>query len=381
MHTQRLMTPGPAVLLPESLTAEAAVYFHHRGSEFKELMAHCQLRLRSFLGLGPKDWPIILTSSGTGAMEAAFVNAVSPGSAIAVFHAGRYGERWMDFARAHQVNTYELTAPYGHTFDLGEVEQLLSHASSLNAVFFQDNESSTGTRHRTQELIALIQRHHPQALIVVDAMTGVGVHPLSIQNGIDVLITGSQKSMGIHPGLSFLGLSERYLNQLGELHLPRVYFDLQREVEAQQKQVTAWTPAIGLIGALGSSLDRIHRLGGVQILQSNAHLLAESLRSALTHWGIPLFSRHPGDGVTAFSLPQAGSFIQRLKQEENIVVASGQGALEGQILRIGHLGFISANDMAATIEGIERTFAKAGAAYPSGALLKAQSFLDQAPRF
>ncbi len=105
MHTQRLMTPGPAVLLPESLTAEAAVYFHHRGSEFKELMAHCQSRLRPFLGLGPKDWPIILTSSGTGAMEAAFVNAVSPGSAIAVFHAGRYGERWMDFARAHQVNT------------------------------------------------------------------------------------------------------------------------------------------------------------------------------------------------------------------------------------------------------------------------------------
>ena len=380
MSKLRLMTPGPAVLLPESLAAEGAANFHHRGLEFKALMGHCQSHLRTFMGLGANDWPLILTASGTGAMEAAFLNAVSPGSSIAVFHAGRYGERWMDFARAHQIHTYEITAPYGHTFDLEEVKQLLTRAGSLKAVFFQDSESSTGTRHRTQELVALIQRHQPQALIVVDAMTGLGVHPLSIQSGIDVLITGSQKSMGIHPGLSLLGLSERYLNQLHELHLPRVYFDLRKEFEAQQKQVTAWTPAIGLMGALGTSLDRIHGLGGAQVLQANANLLANSLRAALDHWGIPLFSKYPGDSVTAFMLPEAGAFIQRLKEEENLVVASGQGVLEGQILRIGHLGFISANDMAATITGIERTFLKIGASYPHGALAKAQSFLDQAPR-
>lgn len=381
MSALRLMTPGPAVLLPDSLMAEGAISFHHRGSEFKELMAHCQFHLRSFLGLGPRDWPIILTSSGTGAMEAAFVNSLSPGHSIAIFHAGRYGERWMDFARAYQVHTHELSAPYGHTFDLDEVDHLLSRVAHLQAVFFQDNESSTGTRHRTQELVSLVRRYHPEALIIVDAMTGLGVHPLSIQDGVDVLITGSQKSMGIHPGLSFLGLSERYLNQLKEPRLPRVYFDLRRELEAQQKQVTAWTPAIGLIGALGSSLEQIHRLGGINVLQRNAHLLAESLRSALIHWGIPLFSTHPGDGVTAFPLPKAREFIQRLKQEENIVVASGQGPLEDQILRIGHLGFISSNDMAETIEGLERTFIKIGAPYPKGALVKVQSLLDQAPCF
>lgn len=290
------MTPGPAVLLPDSLMAEGAISFHHRGSEFKELMAHCQFHLRSFLGLGPRDWPIILTSSGTGAMEAAFVNSLSPGHSIAIFHAGRYGERWMDFARAYQVHTHELSAPYGHTFDLDEVDHLLSRVAHLQAVFFQDNESSTGTRHRTQELVSLVRRYHPEALIIVDAMTGLGVHPLSIQDGVDVLITGSQKSMGIHPGLSFLGLSERYLNQLKEPRLPRVYFDLRRELEAQQKQVTAWTPAIGLIGALGSSLEQIHRLGGINVLQRNAHLLAESLRSALMHWGIPLFRPIQGMG-------------------------------------------------------------------------------------
>ncbi len=374
------MTPGPAVLLPESLIAEGAANFHHRGSEFKDLMVHCQSRLRPFFGLGPKDWPIIVTASGTGAMEAAFINAVGPGSSIAVFHAGRYGERWMNFARAHQVSTFEMIAPDGHTFDLSKVDHLLSHAPSLKAIFFQDNESSTGTRHQTHELIKLIQYRQPQALIIVDAMTGFGVHPLSIQDGIDVLITGSQKSMGIHPGLGFLGLSERYLNQLDDPHLPRVYFDLRREVEAQKRQVTAWTPAIGLIGALGSSLDRIHSLGGIKTLQSNAHLLAEALRSALTHWGIPLFSQNPGDGVTAFPLPEAGDFVQLLKKEERLVVGSGQGELEGKIIRIGHLGFISSKDMVATIEGIERTFTKIGAPYHTGALLKAQFFLEQAPK-
>jgi aspartate aminotransferase-like enzyme len=142
------------------------------------------------------------------------------------------------------------------------------------------------------------------------------------------------------------------------LHLPRVYFDLRKEFEAQQKQVTAWTPAIGLIAALGSSLDRIHRIGGIKTLRSNSEILAESLRSALNSWKIPLFSKNPGNSVTAFVINQPDDFIEHLKHKENLVVASGQGSLQGQIIRIGHLGFISPDDMVFTIEALERAFIK-----------------------
>lgn len=374
------MTPGPSVLLADALKAERTVNFHHRGDEFRAMMHQCQLGLRNLLGLKDKDVPIVLTASGTGAMEAAFLNALSPNDTIAVLHAGRYGERWMDLAREHNITTLEFSAVYGSTFDLKAIEESISKGPSLSAVFFQDNESSTGTRHDTRKIIELIKRHHPNALIVVDGMTGVGVHPLSLDLGIDVLITGSQKSLGIHPGLSFLGLSQRFVASLDQPRLPRVYFDLRREVEAQARGVTSWTPAIGLFAALEISLKKIDEIGGRSVLIKNATTLAEALRHAVNLWGLPLLSQSPGNGVTAISLDRSREVIHDLRQHEHLVVASGQGSLEGKIIRVGHLGFISASDMMQTIKSMEQAFARQRITIRQSAIEAAESILSRAPQ-
>ena len=250
----RLFTPGPTPLLPAAQFAMAAADIHHRTPEFRALYLKVLRDLKTFVGT--KNDVILLASSGTGAMEASVSNLTSPGDRVLVLSAGKFGERWVGLAKAFGCDVDVVSAPYGQTFDLEEVRKALR--IETRAIFMQATESSTGVRHCVQGVAELLKHSGRDALLVVDAITGLGTTHLDMDAwGVDVLIGGSQKAVMIPPGLSYLAVSDRAW-ELMEISLnPRYYFDLRKERKNAAKGESAYTPAVALIAALGAALDYI----------------------------------------------------------------------------------------------------------------------------
>src|SRR6201996_4928915 len=219
----RLFTPGPTPLLPAAQFAMAAADIHHRTAEFRALYQRVLAQLRTFVGT--KNDVLLLASSGTGAMEASVSNLTSPGDRVLVLSAGKFGERWDSLAKAFGCQVDLVSVPYGETFSLDAIGTALG--PDTKAVFVQATESSTGVRHDIQAIGALLKESRSNALLIVDAITGLGTTHLDVDAwGVDVIIGGSQKAVMIPPGLAYLGVSDRAWAAMETSKNPRYYFDL-----------------------------------------------------------------------------------------------------------------------------------------------------------
>jgi aspartate aminotransferase-like enzyme len=357
----RLFTPGPTPLLPAAQFAMAAADIHHRTPEFRALYLKVLRDLKTFVGT--KNDVILLASSGTGAMEASVSNLTSPGDRVLVLSAGKFGERWVGLAKAFGCDVDVVSAPYGQTFDLEEVRKALR--IETRAVFMQATESSTGVRHCVQGVAELLKHSGKDALLVVDAITGLGTTHLDMDAwGVDVLIGGSQKAVMIPPGLSYLAVSDRAW-ELMEISLnPRYYFDLRKERKNAAKGESAYTPAVALIAALGAALDYIAGQADGDLAQGrvklvdNAESCAAMTRAAVEALGMRLFAPEaPAAAVTAILPPaglDSGAIVKELKSRFAAVITNGQGEMKGQIFRIAHLGFFDYMDTIALIGALEQ---------------------------
>ena len=250
----RLFTPGPTPLLPAAQFAMAAADIHHRTPEFRALYTRVLAQLREFVGT--KNDVILLSSSGTGAMEASMSNLTCPGDRILVLSAGKFGERWTALGKAFGCEVDVVNAPYGQTFSLDQVKAALKLETRI--VFMQATETSTGVRHCTPGVAKLLKDIGSEALLVVDAITGLGTTHFDMDAwGVDVLIGGSQKAVMIPPGLSYLAVSERAWDRMEATYNPRYYFDLRKERKNAKNGESAYTPAVALIAGLGAALDWI----------------------------------------------------------------------------------------------------------------------------
>ena len=250
----RLFTPGPTPLLPAAQFAMAAADVQNRTPEFRALYTRVLAQLKQFVGTTSDV--IILSSSGTGAMEASVSNLTSPGDRVLVLSAGKFGERWTALGKAFGCEVDVVSKPYGQTFTLGEVRAGLK--LETRCVFVQSNETSTGVRHDVEAIAKLLKDEKSEALLVVDAITGLGTTHLDMDGwGIDVLIGGSQKAVMIPPGLSYLAVSPRAWDRMEATYNPRYYFDLRKERKNAKNGESAYTPAVALIAALGAALDWI----------------------------------------------------------------------------------------------------------------------------
>jgi aspartate aminotransferase-like enzyme len=366
----RLFTPGPTPLLPAAQFAMAAADIHHRTPEFRALFKKVLAQLKEFVGT--KNDVILLSSSGTGAMEAAVSNLTSPGDRVLVLSAGKFGERWSALAKAFGCEVDLIAEPYGETFDLEKVKAALK--LETRAVFVQANETSTGTRHDMQALAKLLKDHHSEALLVVDGITGLGTTHLDMDDwGIDALIGGSQKAVMIPPGLSYIALSERAWDRMESTYNPRYYFDLRKERKNAKNGESAYTPAVALIAALGAALDWIAAQAGTpenpagnlvegrRKLVDNAEMIAKMTRAALEAMGFKQFSAAPGAAATAVYAPEgvdSGVIVKELKSRFAAIITNGQGEMKGQIFRIAHLGFFDYMDTIALIGALEQIVVK-----------------------
>src|SRR5215469_2181338 len=289
----RLFTPGPTPLLPAAQFAMAAADIHHRTPEFRALYTRVLSQLKEFVGT--KNDVIILSSSGTGAMEASVSNLTSPGDRVLVLTAGKFGERWASLVKSFGCHADVIEKPYGQTFAIDEIKAALK--LETRAVFVQATESSTGVRHDIEAIAKLLKSENSEALLIVDAITGLGTTHIDMDNwGIDVLIGGSQKAVMIPPGLSYLAISPRAWDRMEATYNPRYYFDLRKERKNAAKGESAYTPPVALIAALGASLDYIAAQGGGDLVEGrknlvdNAETCAEMTRAAAEAMGLKLFA-------------------------------------------------------------------------------------------
>ena len=389
----RLFTPGPTPLLPAAQFAMAAADIHHRTPEFRALYLRVLAQLKEFVGT--KNDVIILSSSGTGAMEAAVSNLTSPGDRVLVLSAGKFGERWTALAKAFGCEVDLVSEPYGKTFDLDKVKAALK--LETRAVFVQANETSTGARHDMEALAKLLKDAHSEALLIVDGITGLGTTHLDMDaTGIDVLIGGSQKAVMIPPGLSYLAVSQRAWDRMEATYNPRYYFDLRKERKNAKNGESAYTPAVALIAALGAALDWIaaqaatpenpagNLAEGRKKLVDNAETIAAMTRAAVEALGFKLFSDAPGAAATAVYAPEgvdSGVIVKELKSRFAAVITNGQGEMKGQIFRIAHLGFFDYMDTIALIGALEQVVVKSlpqlGAKFGDGLIAAQKVYVER----
>jgi len=392
----RLFTPGPTPLLPAAQFAMAAADIHHRTPEFRALYTKVLAQLKDFVGT--KNDVIILSSSGSGAMEAAVSNLTSPGDRVLVLSAGKFGERWSALAKAFGCEVDLITEPYGKTFDFDKVKAALK--IETRAVFVQANETSTGARHDMVKLGQLLKDSNSEALLIVDGITGLGTTELDMDaTGIDVLIGGSQKAVMIPPGLSYLAVSQKAWDRMESTYNPRYYFDLRKERKNAKNGESAYTPAVALIAALGAALDWIAQqaatpenpagnlVEGRRKLVDNAELIAAMTREAMKALGLKLFSDSPGAAATAVLAPEgvdSGVIVKGLKSTFAAIITNGQGEMKGQIFRIAHLGFFDYMDTIALIGAIEQVVVKSiptlGAKFGDGLIAAQNVYANWKPK-
>src|SRR5271156_5038054 len=385
----RLFTPGPTPLLPAAQFAMAAADIHHRTPEFRAMYTRVLGQLKEFVGT--KSDVIILSSSGSGAMEAAVSNLTSPGDRVLVLTAGKFGERWTGITKAFGCHVDVVNAPYGSTFDIAEIKVALK--LETRAVFVQATESSTGVRHDIEAIANLLKSENSEALLIVDGITGLGTTPLDMDGwGIDVLIGGSQKAVMMPPGLSYLAVSPRAWDRMESTYNPRYYFDLRKERKNAAKGESAYTPAVALIAALGAALDYIAGQADGDLAQGRAKLVenaetcAAMTRSAVLALGMRLFAPEaPAAAVTAVLPPEgldSGAIVKELKSRFAAVITNGQGEMKGQIFRIAHLGFFDYMDTIALVGALEQVahaLKLPGFAFGKGLIAAQNVFASRAP--
>jgi aspartate aminotransferase-like enzyme len=352
IRKQRLLTPGPTPLYPPALHAMMASDVHHRTEEFRNIYKAALTDLKEVYGTSSDV--LCFAASGTGAMDASVSNLFSPGDKVIVATAGKFGERWVEIAKAYGLDANVLKAEYGDVVTPDRIESALKAEPATKGVFIQASETSTGAEHDIETMAGIVKK--TDAIFVVDAITGLGTMPLDIDGwGLDVVIGGSQKAFMIPPGLAFLSVSQKAWKHADTATLPHYYFSLKKEKKSADANDSSWTPATSLILALGESLKYIKKVGVANLIE-NAQLLARATREASQEMGLEVFAKRPGSSVTAVKAPagmDSKVIVKGFKERFGAIIANGQGTMQGQIFRMAHLGYFDFSDMFGVIAGLE----------------------------
>jgi len=364
----RLFTPGPVEIPVRILRAMSQVPPHHRTDAFRAVVRQVSEDLKWLHQTAGEV--LMLAASGTGAMEACVVNLLSPKDRALVVVGGKFGERWANLCKAYGVAFDVIEVPWGHAVEPDEVAKRLDADAGIAAVFATQSETSTATLHDV-EALAKVTRARGRRL-VVDAITGVGVHPLPQDAwGVDVVVTGSQKGLMSPPGIATVSLAPWALDAIEGERLPRFYWDLRKARRSLPAGETAFTPAVSLTYAVGEAIAMMKEEGLEAVHRRHARLAAATQAGARA-LGFTLFSRRPAHGVTAIEPPagvDAAGVVKRLRDVHGITVAGGQDHMKGKMLRIGHMGAYDLSDIYVVLGALEECVNAAG--HRSGGAIEA----------
>jgi len=371
MMDQNLRIPGPTPIPPEVSSAIARPVINHRGPEFAALLERVTGQLQYFF---QTTQPILgFPSAGTGAIEASIVNCFSPGDEVVVVTIGVFGNRLAKVAELFGLNVTRVEAEWGHAADLEAVAETLRRLPNVRGVLMTHNETSTGVTNDLQTLAHLARAERPDALIVVDAVSSLGCVELAMDSwDLDVVFTASQKGWMVPPGLAMVAVSERGWEAVGRATLPRFYWDFQSARKSLAKGQTPYTPPVNLYYGLEVALEMM-RAEGREAIFARHRRVANLTRERARALGLQLFAdpAYASNTVTAIRGPEGievKALTKALREQEGVVIAGGQERLEGQIIRIGHLGYVHEADIIGCMDAVERQLALLGYHSPDTSL-------------
>ena len=368
-----LLAPGPVPVPPKVLAAMSEPIIHHRAPAFVKVLEEVRGGLK-FL-FQTKNEVLILASSGTGAMEGAVTNTLCKGDTSLVVRAGKFGERWAEICEAYGVKPICIDVPWGQAVDPKLIAQELEKNPTIRAVFIQASETSTGVMHPIREIAEIVKKYD-NTLLIVDAISGIGVFDLPVDKwGLDVVVSGSQKAFMLPPGLAFVTLSDKALSFVEKSDIPKYYFNFKKELKKLIKDnETNFTPAVSLIMGLREALNMIKEDGLEKAFKRHARL-ADATRAAAKALGLELYAPDsPSNAVTAIKAPagiDGQKIVKILRDKHNITIAGGQSEAKGKIFRIAHMGYLDAYDIIMVVSALEMTLKELGVSVEMGKGVKA----------
>ncbi|WP_107727610.1 pyridoxal-phosphate-dependent aminotransferase family protein [Desmospora activa] len=367
----RLQIPGPTPVPTRIQQAMLRPMMGHRDPESSELVTACSQRLRPLFGTSQPV--LILTASGTAALEAAVVNSVKPDGEAAVVVTGAFGDRFAKILNKNNIVTHRLDIPWGKACTPEELSAFLKERPQVEAVFFTYCETSTGVLNPIRQLAAVV-REQTDALVVVDGVSAVGGAPaLADEWGIDILVTGSQKALMLPAGLSFAAVSQQAWKRIEANTRPRFYLDLAAYRDSLAKKTTPYTPAVSLFYGLEAALDMIEE-EGLETIFVRHELMMRMTRAGVRSMGLELLTTESDASPTVTAVKGENGSAESIRAEMkklNIRLAGGQQHLKGKIFRIGHMGYSDPLDIVTTIAALEVAATRAGVPIKLGAGIQA----------
>jgi len=361
-----LRTPGPTPIPDSVAAALSQPMINHRGPEFADLLHEVTTELQT--AFQTRNDLFLLTSSGTGGLEAAVVNTFSPGDRLLAISIGNFGERFATIAERFGCDVQVLAFPYGEAADPQAVAQRLAADPTIKGVLLTHNETSTGVTNDLEALATVVRAAGP--LLVVDGVSSAGSLEIKTDEwGIDLLVSASQKGWMVPPGIAMISVSPRAWEANATAKLPRYYWDLALAKKEAARGQTPWTPGITVLYGFREAL-RLMRAEGFDAVYAKHRRIGAYTRAAVKSLGlrlVPVDERRASDTVTAFYLPDGTNekaFLEQLRTQHDVVLAGGQGELAGKIARIGHMGMVEEADIDDVTQAIRQTLAAPATAAP-----------------
>jgi len=360
---EHLRIPGPTPCPAEVLQAMTRQMINHRGAEFGQILNEVTAKLKQLFQT--KGDVFLLTGSGTGGLEAAIVNTLSPGDKVLSVSIGVFGERFATIAERFGAEVIPLRFEWGKAADVDAVRQALQAEPKIKAVLATHNETSTGVTNDLASISSVVKEF--DKLLLVDAISSLGSINLPVDDWhCDVTVTGSQKGWMVPPGLAMVSVSQEAWQAQASARMPRFYWDFAQAKSYLEKATvqTPWTPAISTVFALSASLEMMLSEGLTNIIARHARV-GKAARDGIKSLGLSLFAEesHASNTVTAVAASDGldiNKMRQILREEQQVVLAGGQQRLDGKIFRIGHLGWVTEDDIEAVISALTVVLPQAG---------------------
>jgi len=368
-----LRIPGPTPLPPSVREAGGRQMINHRGPEYAALQGRIIERMKPFFGTTNEI--LLLSCAGSGGLEAAVVNVLSPGDRVVAVTTGAFGDRFAKVAEVYGADVRRLEVEWGRAAEPAALRAALAEEPHVRAVLLTHNETSTGITNPIPELAAVVHEGAPDALVLVDGVSSLGGIPFEMDAwGADLVVTGSQKAWMAAPGMAFAAVSERAWAAMETARMPRFYLDLRRHRESAAAGQTPWTPAVAVMYQVDEGLRLMTEETPAAVFARHA-ACAAATRAGLRALGLELLAdpAHASDTVTAAWIPDDldwKAFNGALK-ERGVVVAGGQGKLKGKIFRVGHLGFVTLDDILGLVAVLEEASLRTGRPVRPGAAVAA----------